>query len=568
MWDLSRWQASSAYAPSFALYASGPLVPGYPLGAPTPTAAFLSMTPLLLYCSLVGWKVSTLRAAIMAICYLLALILSRPRELLQAVVLAAATILLLDPNALFSLGFQLSFVAVTMIILTSRALPPPTFPGLPGWGRALYSSGVATSAAFIGTIPLLASAFHTIPIYSPLANVILLPLISLLVPVGLIILALTMLWPTLAPLALTSLTWPLNLLATTTHYIASRPEALYQMASLPATATLGYYGLIASFFMLRRPGQHLSKRFKWSLCVLFASLLLGATGWEHLTSQPRQLRVTFLDVGTGDAILIQTPSGHNLLVDGGGTYNGQFDIGTRVVAPVLWQYHIDHFDLMAITHMHPNHARGLASVMRLFHTQHLLTNGSPLDADYLHDLSILAHQRNIRRHTASAGPRHWQWGRLHLTVLSPPPQSAAQSWQPPTENDRSLVLRLQYGNLRILLTGDIHHATELWLTQHIKDLRADILQIPHHGSRTSTHPEFIQRVQPRVGVITAGSGNPYGHPHPGVLATLAQHHVRVFRTDRHGAITITSDGTTYDVRPFIAPHPASAIRSAHIPPLP
>ncbi|ETW96322.1 MAG: hypothetical protein ETSY1_27080 [Candidatus Entotheonella factor] len=120
---------------------------------------------------------------------------------------------------------------------------------------------------------------------------------------------------------------------------------------------------------------------------------------------------------------------------------------------------------------------------------------------------------------------------------------------------------MQYGKVRILFTGDIQHATETWLATHIGDLRADILHVPHHGSRTSTHPELIQRVQPEAAIITAGSGNPYGHPHPRVLATLARHHVRVFRTDRHGAITITSDGTHYHIEPFINPrHPPRSVR--------
>jgi competence protein ComEC len=221
---------------------------------------------------------------------------------------------------------------------------------------------------------------------------------------------------------------------------------------------------------------------------------------------------------------------------------------------------------MALTHMHPNHARGLASLFQLFGAQHLLTNGSPMYSDYLQDMINLGTQRGTLIHTAQTGPRHWQWGRLQLTLLSPPSQASPHPWHPPTENDRSLVLRLQYGKVRILLTGDIHRATEQWLAAHIGDLRADILQVPHHGSRTSAHHDFLQRVQPEVGIITAGSGNPYGHPHPRVLATLAQHHVRVFRTDLHGAITITSDGTQYHIEPFM--HPGSPPQPVHIPPLP
>jgi competence protein ComEC len=129
------------------------------------------------------------------------------------------------------------------------------------------------------------------------------------------------------------------------------------------------------------------------------------------------------------------------------------------------------------------------------------------------------------------------------------------------------VLRLQYGNVRILLTGDIQRATAQWLTTHISDLRADILHVPHHGSRTSTHAAFIQRVQPQVGIIPSGSGNTYGHPHPQVLATLEQHNVRVFRTDLHGAITVSSDGFHYRIDPLII-NPCSPPPPVHIPPRP
>jgi competence protein ComEC len=111
---------------------------------------------------------------------------------------------------------------------------------------------------------------------------------------------------------------------------------------------------------------------------------------------------------------------------------------------------------------------------------------------------------------------------------------------------------LQYGAFRILLTGDIQHATERWLLTQDIDLQADILQVPHHGSRTSTSPAFVQRVQPQVGIISAGAGNPYGHPHARVLDVLEKQHVRVFRTDRHGAVTIISDGSSYRIRPFRA----------------
>ncbi len=529
-----------------------------PAWRPTPSAALISLTPLLLYCSLVGWKISTTRAALMACSYLLALAVSRLREPLHAVCLAAVLVLIFDPAALTTLGFQLSFVAVTMILLVSRRLPRER---PKGWYHAVWRGGLASTAAFMGTLPLLANTFHTLPIYSPIANVILLPIISLLVPAGVVALLLATLWPLLAPIVFAPLAPLLHALIAGAQFVAAQPGAQVHIAALPTAVTMGYYGLLVSLLLFSR------RQRRWVAISLCGLLMVGGAGWAYLTSQANQLRITFLDVGTGDAILIQTPENHHILIDGGGTYNGQFDIGARVIAPVLWQRYIGRFDLMAITHMHPNHARGLASLFHLFGAHHLLTNGSPLDADYLQDMTALARQRGIPIHTAQTGPRHWQWGRLQLTVLSPPPHASSHqaSWSPPTENDRSLVLRLQYGEVRILLTGDIQHATEQWLATHIDDLRADILHIPHHGSRTSTHPDFIERVQPAIGIITAGSGNPYGHPHPRVLETLSRYDVRVFRTDRHGAITITSDGTQYHIRPF---RPYTPPRAVHIPPSP
>ena len=448
---------------------------------------------------------------------------------------------------MFSLGFQLSFAAVALILLVSQRL---TLEQLTGWRRALSRGGLATSAAFVGTLPILAGAFNTVPIYSPLANLILLPFVSLLVPAGLIVLLLTSLWPASASIAFALLAPPLQGLTAIAQYIAARPEALYHMAPWPTAVIVGYYALLACALLM--PRQRFGPLIRWSALGLCACLMLGGVGWEYLRARPDQLRVTFLDVGTGDAIVVQTPEGHNLLIDGGGTYDGQFDIGARIVAPVLRRYRIGQFDLMAITHMHPNHARGLASLYRLFGAEQLLTNGSPMYADYLEEMLALAAERGTRLHQAPSAPRHWRWGRLEMTILSPPPQDSPLPWQPPGENDRSLVLRLQYGKTRILLTGDIHHATEQWLAGHVDDLRADILHIPHHGSRTSTHPDFVERVQPAVGVITSGSGNSYGHPHPPTLATLAQHDVRVFRTDRHGAITVISDGERYWVETFTA----------------
>jgi competence protein ComEC len=315
---------------------------------------------------------------------------------------------------------------------------------------------------------------------------------------------------------------------------------------------LGYYGGFAVLLLwpLRR-GRLVALGACLTVCI-------AALSWQYLGTRTRQLRVTFLDVGSGDAIVVQSPHHHTLLIDGGGTHDGHFDIGRQVIAPFLWDRYIRRVDLMALTHPEANHARGLVSVLQLFPTLHLLTNGTPLTAPYLADLRTADRRWGTQAHTALDGQREWQWERLRLTVLAPPSREEQRqiAWQPPTENDRSLVLRLQYGAVRLLFTGDIQRFTERWLLAHRRDLRADILQIPHHGSKTSTLPAFVQHVRPQVAVISLGAGNTYGHPHPHVLGVLSTQGVPVFRTDQHGAITISSDGTRFQVVPFRPYRPA------------
>ncbi|HEY7495590.1 MAG TPA: DNA internalization-related competence protein ComEC/Rec2, partial [Candidatus Tectomicrobia bacterium] len=511
-------------------------------------AVLLSLPTVLLYCSVVGWQVPTTRAALMVGSYMLALALGRQRDLLYTLILAAALILLVEPTAIFSISFQLSFGAVAGILLAARHLPAPCHALSPmrRCGRRLHMYVVTSSAAYLSTLPILAGAFHTLPTFGIPANLLLVPLAGALVPAGVLALGAVVLWPSLGPLVFMPFAWLLAQMLAMTEKFASLPGAQLHLAAPSGPILIGYYGLLGG--LLCWPWQR--RRCPFIGCCVV--LLLAGVGWQYLGTRVQQLRVTFLDVGSGDSIFVQVPGNHYLLIDGGGTHDGRFDIGAQVVAPVLWDRYVRRLDFMAMTHPQTDHARGLASLIRLFPTTHMMTNGTPLTVNYLRDLAVTGSRWGTQQHTALDGPRDWHWERLHLTVLAPPSLAEQQHtrWTPPTENDRSLVLRLQYGATRILLTGDIQHATERWLLAHRHDLHADILQVPHHGSRTSTLPAFVQRVAPQVGIISLGAGNAYGHPHPRVLQVLAQQQVQMFRTDYHGAITITSDGTQYRVVPF------------------
>lgn len=523
---------------------------------PTPLAAVLSLPPVLLYCSLVGWRVPTLRAALMVGCYMLALGTERRSDARYALVLAAALIVVADPRAFADVGFRLSFAAVGAILLASGAVmkPAPTHPGARQRVRHyLVAYVTASAAAYLGTLPILMHAFHNVPTFGVAANLLVLPLVGVLVPAGVLAVGLLAVWPAAAYPVFSVLAYPVSWLVTVAERFADLPSSVLYAASPSALSISAYYAVLLSLLCAGQWGRRLGCA---GACLM---VLLMSIAWQVLDARSDRLEVTFLDVGTGDAILVQAPGGYNLLIDGGGTWDGRFDVGARVVAPVLWDRHIRRLDLVALTHPHPNHARGLVSLMRLFPTAHLLTNGSPMQQDYLQDIVAAGQLWNTRHHTAPAGRREWRWGELELTVLSPPDaaEQARTSWNPKSENDRSLVTLLQYGEIRILLTGDIQHATESWLVAHRDELQADVMQVAHHGSKTSTLPEFVRRVGPREGIISLGAGNSYGHPHAGVLDTLLEQNVRVWRTDIHGAVTVSTDGATYEISTH---HPSLADR--------
>lgn len=520
----------------------------FPGWYPTPLAALLSLPPVVVYCSLVGWEVPTTRAALMTGSYLLALSIQRSRAPMQALLLAAALILLFEPAAVRDVSFQLSFVAVASIVLVSQRLTAvaSTCRGLRRWCHYGYTYLAVNTAAFLGTLPILVGTFHTLPTFALLANMPLVLIAGVITQLGTVTLVACAVWPALTTVLYTLLMPLLRWTVTLTAAIAHWPAAQFFLAAPSWVMLSGYYGLLGSVLCWSR------LRYRWwcaSGCLLL--VVTGALG-QYISAQARHLRVTFVDVGTGDAILVQWPGNHHLLIDGGGTHDGRFDIGRQILAPLFWQRYIRHFDLVALTHMHTDHARGLVSVLRHFPTRFLLTNGSPMRVEYLRDLLALGQAGGAQHLTALESPRHWEWDGVSLAVLAPPPGAdlPTSGWAPTSENDRSLVLRMQYGAVRFLFPGDIEQGTERWLVTQGLDLRADILKVPHHGSQTSTSPAFLQRVRPQVGIISVGADNPHGHPHRQVLEVLTQHGVAVWRTDTHGAITITSDGTGYEVHPW------------------
>jgi competence protein ComEC len=526
--------------------------------------AFAALVPVLLYMILVGNKVSSLRSGAMAILFLVSLLIDRAHSVANALLLAAFGLLLWNPESILDVSFQLSFVAVLAILLTmdfhSKLYADPVDRmGEKSFLRRFFEYTLIVSlAACLATLPFVAVHFNRISLISWWANLLMVPLANILFPLSLLALTFGLFSQTLAGIFLFPCSWLLWLFDELPQRFASLPFAsVYVATPSDAWAILFYATLFGwPWWYLQhkrwaqadpRPGRRL-----WNKPVLagliFASLgALALLIWPRWpVSDSRTLSVWMLDVGQGESLCIEFPNGETLLVDGGGFYKNAPDAGRKILAPFLWNRGRTRIDYILATHSDHDHTGGLESLMDFFPVGHLLFPESS-DQDFrlrrmkekaqAHDIAILPLQFGAPFKAGGAS--------LHL--LHPSNEYLAQprkSKKAKSHNNNSLVLRLEYKQFQMLLTGDIEKDAETQLVANNQPLHAEILKVPHHGSKTSSTAEFIQAVAPKTALISSGYINIYHHPHPDVLQRYEEAGIRVWRTDRQGAIHITTDGAT------------------------
>jgi competence protein ComEC len=294
------------------------------------------------------------------------------------------------------------------------------------------------------------------------------------------------------------------------------------------------------------------------LLPLAAAAVLTALFWAT-RPQPRTdrsaavLRATFLDVGQGDACVLEGPTGRVVVVDGGGRpgtdERGGGDPGSRVVVPYLRHRGISTVDLVVPTHADDDHAQGLVAVVERLRVVAALDGGFGGTSPPYARLRDALRRRNIPVWRARRGQTVDLGGGARLEVLHPGDDRVRGGVS--SSNSHSVVLRVVYGRAALLLTGDIDAAAETDLVASGRPLSADVLKAAHHGSRGSSSDAFLRRVAPRFVVVSCGRGNVFGHPHAEALRGFARCGARVFRTDRDGAVTVTTDGTRLRITPTL-----------------
>jgi competence protein ComEC len=263
---------------------------------------------------------------------------------------------------------------------------------------------------------------------------------------------------------------------------------------------------------------------------------------------PGRLTLTMLDVGQGDALLLRGPSGQTMLIDGGGEIEGRptgYDVGARRVVPALRRLGVRRIDVVMLSHPHEDHVGGLLAVLQNFSVGVVLDAGLPHPAPSYVQFLRLIEARRIPYRLARRGMRLDLGDGLILSILHP--QEPLLQGTSSDANLNSIVARLTHGRVTVLFTGDAEGATEAQLLDLGDDVQSLILKIGHHGSRTSTTPAFLDAVRPAVALVSVGAINPFGHPHAEIIQRLEDAGAAVYRTDRHGAITVTTDGARVSI---------------------
>ncbi len=472
----------------------------------------ITIVVIWLYAVFTGSSSSVVRAALMITIFMLSKILQRPGSMLNIISAAAIILLIIQPGLIREPGFQLTFLATTGI-----AILYPGFYKMVKWIPSTWLRGtIAVSlAAQFATAPVSAYWFNRFGFLAAVVGLPAIPLTAIALITG---------WCGVL-LSFLNLEFCLNIhyaivsmIVDYINWLSHFNGATIPVSTPPVWVAIGLAGVLVS--------EHFSS-YKFVSTAFYALLVLFIliAPFSKAFLEDGMLEMWFLDVGNGDCIVVRLPDGTVILIDAGGLYNSEFDIGEQVVVRALRTERIDKVNIAVITHPHPDHQLGMKAVIRHLSPEELWVMDKNISQPDFQSIMDMAIHKGIN--VTSLEERNI-YDVFHLC-----------------QNNRSIILGIRYGKFRLLLTGDAEREAEAALLDYEGYLEANVLKVGHHGSRSSSSQEFIEAVSPQIAVITSGYRNQFRHPHTETLKTLKtlNSDIQVFRSDIHGMIYIKTDGS-------------------------
>ena len=494
----------------------------------------LVITLLWLYAYIIGGPPSAIRSSIMFTLLLLAHIRLEPYDPINSLFLALFIMAVINPFWIFSVGFQLSFVATFFIIYLTPRIRDLFYP----YGGRIINSVSGILAVQVGLFPLQAYYFNRFPMIGLLSNLLFIPLFSIALILGIVLI------PFSSILFIgESIGVIIDFILDFQIYFMDMLDSLKLIIRLPSPTILeftAYYiaiGILLSIIDIGKLDKRILKVLVYyCLIIIFISILALDDGLE----------IAILDVGQGDCILIDY-GGYSYLVDTGGSIFGDFDIGKNIVLPYLEKRGIFRLKGVFISHFHGDHCKSLPYLMDNMRIDNIYIGYKGDGNEFYDDILDNAMEKDIPIRLLSKGDRVRLGSNAYMYMVGPDRRLLEHGIY--DDNDLSMVLLLKCGKNSMLFTGDIEEAGEDSLVDYIRDV--ELLKVPHHGSNTSSSERFLDSINPRVGFISVGRNNSFGHPHEEVIKRYDDRKVDLYRTDEMGLITIYLDGENYDIIPFI-----------------
>ena len=486
------------------------------MGLSTRATLVLLMLVLPLYAVFCGNRAPVVRAVLMTLLLMGARLRSLRAPAENALAVAALMLLAWEPASLFDAGFQLTMAAmVTIVAFYERIafwLAPLGF---------LAKPLAVSIAAQLGVMPVAAWYFHRLNPAAPLASLVAIPVAAAICILGVVLVFVSGI-PVVAAIVSAATRLAVTVLTGVAEFAAELPAGSIRVGA-PSWIFVGVY--VGALIALLST----SKRLRASGGLLLGVLLVAAI--FPLRASPGVLEVNALDVGHGDAILLTLPDGGNVLVDGGGLPFAFLDVGESVVLPFLLDRGVRRLDAVVVTHADFDHIGGLATVVNELRVDAIWQGNPDRKRPAYRALRERADERNVAVRILRTG-ENFELGGAHFEVL------AAGEGSLETSNDRSVVLRIGYGGRHVLLTGDAEEELERRLVRSGMDLRADVLKLAHHGSRSSSSSAFLDAVQPQFAIVSARRNRSRPIPSALVLHRLRERGIEYARTDRNGTVTV------------------------------